>query len=82
MARVYRVTVQPNGRVLRFKLAASQTDARDIRNELMDDFSCSKPDITIEQIEIPITKRELLVSMNEMIDESYEAGVLSSADEG
>lgn len=75
MAIVYRVTVQPSGKVLRFKLAASQTDARDVRSELMNDFDCNKSDVTIEQVEVPITKRELLISLNEMIDESYEAGV-------
>ena len=81
MARVYRVSVQPNGKVLRFKLAASQTGARDIRNELMNDFDCKKSDIVIEQVEVPITKHELLISLNEMIDDSYEAGVLSGSDE-
>lgn len=82
MARFYRVAVQPNGKVLRFKLAATQTDARDVRNELMNDFDCKKSDITTEQVEVPITKHELLISLNEMIDEAYEAGVLSGADEG
>lgn len=81
MARFYRVSVQPNGKILRFKLASTQTDARDVRNELMNDFNCKKSDITIEQVEIPITKHELLIGLNEMINESYEAGVLSGSDE-
>lgn len=81
MARFYCVSVQPNGKVLRFKLASTQTDARDVHNELMNDFSCKKSDIMIEQVEVPITKHELLISLNEMIDESYEAGVLAGSTE-
>ena len=74
MAKVYRVTVQPQGEVLRFKIARTQ-ESKEFRNELMADFSCKKSDITIEEFELPITKNELVSEINSMLTETYEAAV-------
>lgn len=75
MARVYRVTAQPQGVVLRFKIARTQAESREMRDELMAYFDCKKSDITIEELEIPITKNELVAEINSMLDETYEAAI-------
>lgn len=79
MAKVYRVTVQPQGEVLRFKIARTQAESKEFRNELVADFSCKKSDITIEELELPITKNELVSEINSMLTETYEAAVRNVA---
>ena len=69
------VTVQPQGEVLRFKIARTQAESKEFRNELMADFACKKSDITIEELELPITKNELVFEINSMLTETYEAAV-------
>lgn len=73
--KCYRVTVQPNGEVLKFKIAGAQAEARELRNELMNDFNCKKSDVTIEEDNIPTSKKELLHVINLIIDETYEAAI-------
>lgn len=73
--RAYQVSVQPNGEIIRFAIAASQADARVKRDELISDMEgIKKKDVTIEEIEIPSGKSDLIEFINGTISDAYDCG--------
>lgn len=79
--RAYLVSAQPQGSTVKFLIASTQADAKEKRDELVDDLGIKKKDVNIEEIEIPNSKQELLDFINEQITEAYECGVNASQDE-
>lgn len=78
--RAYRVSAQPDGTVLKFKVAGSQADAKIKRDELIEELGVKKKDVIIEEIDIPTSKAELLDILNEHLEEAYEYGQNSQDD--
>lgn len=72
--RAYLVAAQPQGSIVKFVIASTQSDARSKRNELVSDLGIKKNDITIEEIDIPTSKNDMLDFINEQICMSYECG--------
>lgn len=72
--RAYRVSAQRDGVILKFMIAATQSDAKNKRKELMDSLSIKKNDVVIEEIEIPTSKHDLLDYINEQIGDAYYCG--------
>lgn len=79
--RAYLVSAQPQGSTVKFLIASTQADAKEKRDELVDDLGIKKKDVNIEEIEIPNSKQELLDFINEQITEAYECGANASQDE-
>ena len=79
--RAYLVSAQPQGSTVKFLIASTQADAKEKRDELVDDLDIKKKDVNIEEIEIPNSKQELLDFINEQITEAYECGANASQDE-
>lgn len=72
--RAYKVNDKQK-KVTRF--AGSQTDAKTHRDAIMEGLDVKKKDVTIEEIEIPTGKTELLGFLNELsaeYDEDDEDG--------
>lgn len=79
--RAYLVSAQPQGSTVKFLIASTQADAKEKRDELVDDLGIKKKDVNIEEIEIPNSKQKLLDFINEQITEAYECGANASQDE-
>jgi len=52
------------------RFGATQADARAKRDELMEKFGVKKSACTIEEVEIPMAKAELLEFINELASEN------------
>ena len=79
--RAYQVTAQPGGKVVEFAIASTQADAKAKRNGMVEKLSIKKKDVTIEEIEIPTKKDELVEYINCQIEDAYSYGVKSSQDD-
>lgn len=51
------------------RYAGTQADARKVREELVEEFDVKKSSITIEEVEVPTAKAELLAFINGLCKE-------------
>lgn len=79
--RAYLVSAQPQGSIVKFLIASTQADAKEKRDELIDELDVKKKDCNIEEIEIPNSKQELLEFINEQISDAYKCGANAPRDE-
>lgn len=76
--RAYKVSAVEDGEVIGFRYGATQADAREKRDELVELFGVKKKDVTIEEEEIPVAKAELiefingLAALGDAVEESEE----------
>lgn len=56
------------------RYAASNADARTTRDALVEQLGCKKKDIEIEQVDVPISKAELLEFINDLCAETDKKG--------
>lgn len=68
--RAYRVQ-DGEGKMIRF--GGSQTEAKQKRDEIIETLGVKKKEVSIEEIEIPTSKTELLEFLNEFSSESDDA---------
>lgn len=61
--RCYKVSTS---KITRY--ASTAANAAATRNKIVEDTECSKFDVCIEQVEIPIAKQELLEFINELCE--------------
>jgi hypothetical protein len=54
------------------RYAATNADARNKREELVEQLGCKKKDVEIAQVEVPTAKAELLDFINELCTELDE----------
>jgi hypothetical protein len=70
MTKAYLVTASDSEGVVAKRYAGTQSDAKTTRDELVEQFSVKKSDVTIEDAEIPYSKVELIEFINELCAES------------
>lgn len=63
--------VQGGGRK---RYAATNADATATRNDIVEATGVKKKDVTIEQVEVPVAKSDLLEFINELCQETDSAG--------
>lgn len=64
--RAYKVTASDGETDLGFRFGTTQSDAKTKRDELMEQFDVKKSAVSIEEVEIPMAKAELLEFINEL----------------
>lgn len=64
--RAYEVQALDGDDLLGKRFGATQADARDKRDELVELFGIKKSACTIDEVEIPVAKAELLEFINEL----------------
>ena len=64
--RVYRVEATIGGTVVATRYGSTAADGKAKRDELMAKFGASKKEMTVEQVEIPTAKADLLLFINEL----------------
>lgn len=64
--RAYEVKATDGEELLGRRFGATQADVRAKRDELMSQFNIKKSACTIEEVEIPVAKAELLDFINEL----------------
>lgn len=68
--RAYEVKAMDDDELLGRRFGATQADARAKRDELMEKFSIKKSACTIEEVEIPTAKADLLEFINGHMEEA------------
>lgn len=64
--RAYQVTAKDGDTVLGTRYAGTQADARTKRDELVETFDVKKNQVTIDEVEVPVAKADLLEFINEL----------------
>lgn len=65
--RCYQIeATSKEGTLLATRVAGTNALARTQRDELMDTYGLKKSQVTIEQIEVPVSKEALLEHLNEL----------------
>jgi hypothetical protein len=65
--RCYLVTAKSGGEVLGSRIASTNADAREVREDLMTTFEVKKKDVDIEAHEVPLAKSELIEYLNVLL---------------
>jgi hypothetical protein len=68
--RAYQVTAKDGPTVLGTRYAGTQADARTKRGELMAQFDVKKNQVTIDEVEVPVAKADLLEFINELASQA------------
>lgn len=68
--RAYQVTAKDSNTVLGTRYAGTQADARTKRDELMVQFDVKKNQVTIDEVEVPVAKAELLEFINQLASQA------------
>ena len=68
--RAYQVTAKDGDTVLGTRYAGTQADARTKRDELMAQFDVKKNQVTIDEVEVPVAKADLLEFINELASQA------------
>jgi hypothetical protein len=55
------------------RYGSTQADARAKRDELVDQLGCKKKDVEIEEVEVPVSKADLLEFINGLCAEADKA---------
>jgi hypothetical protein len=63
--RAYKVEAEGHG----FRFGSTQADARAKRDELVEKFEVKKSKVTIEEVEIPTGKADLLEFVNNLAEQ-------------
>lgn len=72
--RCYLVTAKSNADdVLGRRIAATNADARAVREDLMETFDVKKKNVDIENHDVPVAKPELIAYLNDMLVAQDEA---------
>lgn len=64
--RAYQVTAADGDTTLATRYGSTQADARAKRDELVEQFNVKKSAVTIEEVEIPVAKADLLEFINKL----------------
>lgn len=64
--RAYKVVAAEGDVTLGFRFGSTQANAKEQRDELVTQFAIKKSAVTIEEVEIPVAKAELLAFINEL----------------
>ncbi len=64
--RAYQITAKDGDTVLGTRYAGTQADARTKRDELVETFDVKKNQVTIDEVEVPVAKADLLEFINEL----------------
>lgn len=76
--RAYQVTAVDGETTLATRYGSTQADARAKRDELVAQFNVKKSAVSIEEVEIPVAKGDLLDFINEL---SAKADAVEGEDE-
>ena len=68
--RAYEVTAKNGSQTHGVRFGSTQADARAKRDELVEQFNVKKSSVTIDEVEIPTSKAELLEFINDMAAKS------------
>jgi hypothetical protein len=77
--RAYEITAGVDDTTLAVRFAGTQADAREARNELVEQFDIKKSNVSIDEVEIPVAKAGLLEFINEL---SARADAAEEDDDG
>lgn len=64
--RAYKVEAKEGDTVLATRYGSTQADAREKRDELVTQLTVKKSQVSIDEVEIPLGKADLLVFINEL----------------